>query len=315
LYKIGDNGGFMNGLYVIWPDYAMIDKAIAAGVDTLLVTFSFLPGENRTVDYFDKYETSIACCRKYKGLVKVLAGPNWISLYNDVVEEGRMIVDGVKSKKTPCPNYHWYSAARTQLLIDIYNQGLIDGIAWDVEHYEAGWKDKDILEVLKLKIKCECSRCSGQSWKEQWTNNADNIRNMLCGIPILGQMPYNTDWSMSRYQNDVYNFNEDTYTTRGVWPRRKQRFKLWWRKWRSGLKYRVVPGIFIETFDDDTFFDMLKYYKSSYGGYWIYNHKRFSANNKITTEAAAVIRQAVGGYYDESLVSDEFFAKLKGVNS
>jgi hypothetical protein len=312
---IGARGNMSNkmiGLYTIWPDFDYIDKAIQAGINTLLVPFYNLPGKPYDGWYFDTYETSLSVLQRYKGTgVKLIACPVLYPGWYDVDKDDRFVSGGTEYKNHFCPISTNHIETFIAPFRDLFIQGLCHEVIWDAEHYTGKPK------MFDQKIRCECQRCNGLSFKDQWEIRASNIKNDKF---ITGQFPYNSAWSMNCFDGNGKMLTEDTYNGEG---NLQTRLKLWGARfvdtWKNDCpKYSIVPGAFMEIFKTpDLFLKYLKYLKTHfpYDGYWIYSQKMMSKNSRIPQSEIQAISN--GGFYEMRLVDEvdpNFFQKLKEIN-
>lgn len=139
----------------------------------------------------------------------------------------------------------------------------------------------------------------------------------------VGTMPYNNWWNFWRYSNGGLNgtifnttqirfYDESFYTGYST----KRVFDVWWNRIKSkyihGVDYKVSSGVWLEVLNEENFFYALSKLSKSrvIDGWWIYSQKRMTKNSRITDETAKKER-ATFGMYEESLVDDNFFIRLK----
>lgn len=300
----------MKGLYIIWPDTEYIDKAIAAGIDTLLINLSDIPKDPPSV-YYDSYETTIALLERYKDnkRLKKYIMPYWVRQWVDIPAEQQMVHNGVKITRTPCTTNRAYIESRVNPVVGLYKQGLCDGILWDVEEYGSAVPEQ-CLKIFGQEVKCECEYCKDLSFKEQWNIHRNIVKGLLQEIPVNGHIPYLKNWwGLDRYPGEPIVLLGDSYYGY-TW---KDRLSWWWIKQKlkllHGIKCNVMPGIFLEVLPYDKFFDLLQYTLKHYDSYWIYTQKIMSRNSRITEDEIKTL-----GYVNFDLVTDDFFARLKEIN-
>lgn len=299
----------MKALWVMWYDYEYIDKAIDAGIDTLIVTAFDLPKDPPS-NHFDPYDKIVECLEYYKNKnVKIFLNPIWNrNNWYEIPLEQRLFFNGEYHKFTACIANKEFIASRINPAVELYKRGLCDGIIWDVEEYNRG-TGKDVIEFFTEKNKCECINCKDLSWKEQWKIHQDYCKELLKDVPINGHFPTREVWSLKRYPNENYLFVETTYGGIEIW----KTIKLFLYKLRNrlfyNLKYTLVPGLWVEYLPYEDFFKEVKKSLIVYGGYWIFAQKIFSRYSKNSTESLID-----AGCINTELVDDEFFERLKKIN-
>ena len=297
----------MKGLYTIWIDWEYIDKAIEAGIDTLIISAYDFPQSFPPSNHFDSYETIMNTIERYSGKVKIILLPVWLKEWADLPEDQRFVTGGKIYPRIPCPKSDAYANSIIEPALELFKSGKINGIAFDMEQYGT-----NNMHVIKGKIPCECPRCIGSSWIEQ-----HNIQKMIFkkmnDFPIVGEMPYNEWFNLDLFPKNIrYLFTADTYNKINF----GNKFSLWikrlWSKLKYKTDYKIIAGIFLETHTEDQFFEMLKQADKSslFDGWWIYPQKRLSKYSKISDIPDANALKETG-YFDTSLVNDQFFARLK----
>jgi hypothetical protein len=304
----------MKGLYLIWPDHTYIDRAIEAGIDTLLVTFYNLPGELNDGSYFDTFEQSKAVFERYKNSgVRLIAVPAIYQFWSDLPESERFFQGGKSYSRGFCPTSVDHIEKMMAPFRDLVNQGLCHEVIWDTEHYSV------VPQIYAQEIECDCFRCMNINHEDQWKRRADIMKKETWST---GQMCYNSWWSMGCYNNSSKFLTESTYDLGG--KKFGRRFDLWKQKREAkkhGVSYHITPGVFLEVFSStDTFFEYIKWLKSHCpydGGYWIYTQKAMSRWSKMTEDGGIKKLEQDYGYYERRLidiVDPNFFAKLKDIN-
>ena len=297
----------MKALWLMYYDYDMIDKSIEAGIDTLIINaFDLIPPGGG----YDPFDKIIECLTRYKEKypnVKLFLDPIWNPVWVVLPEEQQMFFEGKYQLHTPCIQNRAFIESRINPSIEIYKQGLCDGIIWDVEEYGRGTPDH--ITFFSEKNKCECPKCKDLSWDEQWKIHQDHCKELLVEIPINGHFPTREVWGLKRYPNKLFLFLETTYGGIELWQTIKLRLYQLRNKLFYGLTYKLVPGIWIEAMYEDEFFKQIKIAQKVYGGYWIFAQRIFSHNSKFTEEALKAV-----GCVNTDFVTDSFFAKLKEIN-
>jgi hypothetical protein len=298
----------MKGLYLLWADHIYIDKALEAGIDTLIVPFYSLPGDANDGAYFPTFDQAKDVLVRYKGKAKLIAGPVLYQIWAEIPEEDRFVQSGKSFPRHFCPTSEVYVERIMAPFAKLYAGGLIDEVMFDVEHYTG--EPKMFSEI----IKCECSRCLGMNHDDQWKRRASLIKKYPY---VTGQFAHDSWWSLLCYNSPTV-LNEGTYALTGF----RARWDIWWAEkfmlWFHKVRYSTAPGAFIEIFNStDKYLDYLKYLNKHYGGYWIYTQKMFSRWSKIPQSEIDGCRDGYGGYYETRLVDEvdpEFFKKLKALN-
>ena len=194
---------FNKTIYAIWPDYDYIDKAIEAGIGTLLV----LTYHNVTEEDIDNL------FKRYNGKVTLIPVVSWVGL-STVVPLEQQFFDGKNYQKyTPCPSNIDYIKDKLKFPLELFNKyNSCTGVAIDFESYGKGhegvisyydeWQDKAV---------CKCDKCKVFSEKHQRTLNANYIQYELESA-TLHQLPcVNPNlWNTQKWW-----YNEHTY--KGGW--------------------------------------------------------------------------------------------------
>lgn len=303
----------MKGLWVMWYDYEIIDKAIAAGIDTLLINAFDLPKEPAS-NHFDSYDRLIECLTRYKDNkdIKKYIVPLWNRPWVEIPADQQMFWNGAYHKHTACIANYAYLASRINPAVEIYKMGLCDGIIWDVEEYGRG-TGKDIIEFFSEKNKCECINCTGLSvytWEQQWRIHQYFCKKLLKDVPVNGHMPSREVWGLQRYPNDVLLMLETTYGGITPWQTAKLLMYQMRNKLLYGLNYTLCPGLWIEALPYDDFFKNIGRALNIYGGYWIFAQRIFSRYSKCTAQSLLD-----SGCVNTEVVDDAFFERLKEINS
>ena len=296
----------MKGLYVIWPDFDMIDKAIAAGIDTLLVSCYNFPNDGIVNPGFDTYQKSMSVIERYKGRVKCYLIPSWVRQWITPPINQQFVYNGSPCPHTPCFNNRSYAESRINPAIQLVTEGKIDGLIIDSEQYSGE------VQYLDENNRCECPACCNATWNQQWDRNKDLMKSLGIGLlKEIGTMPYKEWWNFYRYSSNdnILHFDEDYYTgfTYG------KLIKTYWTKLLNSLiqGYKTIPGVWLEVQkSDDDFFDSLKKCNRFFGGWWIYPQMRLTKYSGISQEQIDQFIQ-IFGQYDTTQVNDSFFERLK----
>ncbi|MFH1408969.1 MAG: hypothetical protein ABIH34_03610, partial [Nanoarchaeota archaeon] len=236
----------MKGLYLLWADHIYIDKALEAGIDTLIVPFYSLPDDANDGGYFPTFDQAKDVFVRYKGKAKLIAAPVLYELWSDLPMDERFAQKGQYLPRHFCPTSESRLDKVMAPFVKLHAQGLVDEVVFDVEHYTGEPK------MFSKEIRCECSRCVGMSHEDQWKRRRDLMKKYPC---CTGQLALDSWWSLRCY-NKPKVLNEGTYALTGF----KNRWNIWWAQriasWFHGVNYTVVPGAFIEIFrSTDTFLE------------------------------------------------------------
>jgi hypothetical protein len=312
-------------LYILWPDFEYIDKCIEAGINTLLVTFHDMP-TTPSSNYYDTWQTSVSVCERYKNSgLKIIAVPLWSRQWAPILEEQRFVQNGNSLEFTPCIINLDYMESRLQPLHELFSQGLIHEVVWDIEEYDAG--KPGIIKYWTEKIKCECPKCliMGITWKDAWLLHIESFKTRSQGLNCRGNLDFDSWWQLKRYQNNnIVNYTERTYAELSLFKYYVKYIglvlKRLYNKLFYKLNYDIVAGAFIEVFNSPSaYLEYLERIMRSplFSGYWIYTQKTFSRNSKLTPEQIEEMKKE-SGHYEERLIDQidpEFFNKLKILNS
>jgi len=300
----------MKGLYLLWADHVYIDKALEAGIDTLIVPFYSLPEDANYGKYFPTFDQAKDVFIRYKGKARLIASPVLYQFWSDLPIDERFVQGGRSFPQHICPTSETYIDRFMAPFVKLRAQGLVDEVVPDVEHYTGEPK------IYNDKIRCECSRCALLSHEDQWKHRAMLLKKYPY---ITGQLAHDSWWSLNCYTQKRV-FTENTYSESGF----VTRLQMWIVKFLAtfhGCNMTIVPGAFIEMFrSTDTFIRYLKYLKthSPYdGGYWIYTQMMFSRWSKLPKSEIDSLAKKNGGFYETRLIDEvdpDFFAKLKDLN-
>ena len=257
---------FTKTMYVIWPDYDYIDKAIEAGIDTLLV----LTYHNVTEEDIDNL------FQRYNGKVTLIPTVDWIQ-EGTKISQDQQFYDGVKYQKyTPCPLSIDYMKDKLKFSLELFNKySSCTGIAIDFESYGKGhdgvvsyydeWQDEAI---------CKCDKCKGLSEHDQRMKNVELMQEILGEISIH-QLPCVNPylWSICDWW-----YNESTY--KGGWNVYRILKYTFNMKWFHDVTTLNTSGVWMEHFTAKDYLKLIKKYikSASNDGYWLYPQMRMSKN-------------------------------------
>jgi len=292
----------MKGLYSLWKDEGYLDQAVTAGIDTILVAVYNYPWSSN-IPTFDSWETCLSVFERYKGKVKMLACPVLFG-ENQLVPDGHKFKSaGIEYEKTWCPT-------SDEMMARYFTpfKGICDGIVYDPDVVN----NASSINFFQNQIACECDRCKSKfpSQESQWAYRRSVMQKDSFN---MGQLIYNTPWSMQCYNNALY-LTEDTYGKRNTCDG----FKWRWAndKLAKSGHYTIVPGVFLEAYKTtDDFLTQLAYWNKHYGSWWIYSQHMLSRNSKMTEEGMKQLEVGFG-YYERRLMADvdsNFFNKLKSI--
>lgn len=312
----------IKGLYIIWGDPYYIDRCIDSGINTLLVANQHLTPEEdeQRIPHWGSYKNTIDILTRYRGQVKLVLVPLYMKFWGRL-EPHQMFLDaGYYRQKTPCPtSFNWVTdrLKKAEKICHEYGADLV----MDVEGYGAS-VDKDILNLGSgkywPKYFCDCERCEiktdGKVFKKihQWNIHNQYNRMFFKKYRISGQLLNTNHWTFSRYSDKPYIFLEGTYPMGSTkkWNLMSKLFQA--KKWEYINRYifrkdaHYVPGVWLERFKEDEFFDYLAWLRKYYDSFWIYSQSRLS---KYSPYHADQTRQP-NPYYHK-VVSPSFFKQLK----
>lgn len=293
----------MKGLYLVKADHEMMERAIAAGIDTLLIPF-YSYGEVPWDGTMDTFDQNVETCKRFKDKAVVIACPvvfpHWW-----IVPNGRKFVhNGVALPGHFCPTNGEHLEMQMAPFRALLYEGLIHEVIWDVEHYSG------LPKYFSEKIPCECSFCSSLGWEGQWKHRAMMVHKDSFST---GQLAIDSKWSVAC-------LNRKRVLVEGTYPKTgfMMRLQLWATKWWNNID-TLVPGAYIEVFRElDGFIQYLKYLSSHcpYSGYWIYSQMCLTRNLTMSPEEVQSLTGSFG-YYDTRRVGErdfQFFEKLKIIN-
>jgi len=292
----------MRGLYLVKADHEMMERAVAAGIDTLLVPF-YSYGEVPWDGTMDTFDQNVATCRRFAPVTKVIAVPVMFPHWCEFPPEQRFVLNGQQLPKHFCPTN---SAAYESFIMpfrELIGQGIIHEVILDVEHYSGHPK------YFSEKVPCETDFCRQLGWEGQWKHRKVM---MAKDTFITGQLAIDSKWSVETLHNKRV-LAEGTYPKTGL----TMRLQLGSTKWLNNID-TIVPGAFIEVFQStDDFIEYLKYLKSScpYDGWWIYSQMALTRNLTISPEEQVNLRRGFG-HYDPRRIDErdgDFFRKLSTV--
>ena len=299
----------MKGLYLLWADHIYIDKALAAGIDTLIVPFYSLPDDVNDGGYFPTFDQAKDVFVRYKGKVRLIASPVLYQFWASLPKDEMFVQNGVYFPRHICPTSETHIDRFMAPFVKLHSQGLIDEVMPDVEHYTGEPK------IYNDKIRCECPRCAPLSHEDQWKHRAMLMKKYPY---VTGQMAHDSWWSLNCYSQKKV-LSENTYSESGI----GKRLQMWSVKRLAkshDCNMTIIPGAFIEMFrSTDKFIGYLGYLQSHcpYEGYWIYTQKMFSRWSKLPQSEIDSLSKGNGGFYETRLVDEVdpgFFSKLRALN-
>lgn len=309
----------IKALYVIWPDFEYIDKAINAGINALLVANQNLSlSDDSEHQHWGSYKDTVDILQRYRDTnVDLILVPTLIDSWREIPNLFQFDAGHRKYTKMFCPTCNIHVEDRFFKILELQLKYRITGIIWDLEHY--GYKvDSDILrwtyDDYKPKYYCKCKYCNGLK-ENQWKYFQRTFKAYIKKFPITGQL-VDRPWNFKMYpEGNTWLFTESTYNKRSWHVRWRYAIKTWIRyklisKILWGFKLKgICPGAWAEKFTEKEYIDYLEYLLKNpfYSGYWIYTQMRFSSNtmhNPVNDEQP---------YYPK-LMSDEFFKNLKILN-
>jgi len=251
---------FMKGMYLIWPDYDYIDKAIDAGIDTLLVNLEI--NNNEEIEkIFKKYSSRVNC-------IPVRA---WLGRDKIIPQEQRFFNGSVYYKHVQCPTNVEYIKSLLKQPLNLVNRYNCNTIGIDFEYYLA---DIKYYEEWENGHQCRCEQCKSLSEREQRVNNAELIRQELKGnklyhLPVVN--PYL--WQIGEVWCNEFTY-EDMYDYGKIL---KNTYKI---KSEFNVTTDNVSGLWVEKFTAKDYLKALeKSIKSpANDGYWLYPQMRMSRN-------------------------------------
>jgi len=293
----------MKGIYLVRSDKEMLERAIAAGIDTLLIPFYDIP--NRPASGLDSWETNVETCLQFKSKVRIIAVPVMLPHWCDFPEEQRFVYKGQKLPKHFCPTN---SEAYESFIIpfrELILQGTVHEVILDVEHYSGPPK------FFSEKIPCETEFCQKIGWEGQWEHRKIMMERDTF---ISGQLAIDSKWSVSTLSKKRV-LAEGTYPKTGIGMRLQLKSTKFFNKIDT-----IVPGAFIECFSStDTFIEYLKYLKSKcpYNGYWIYSQMALTRNCTMSPDEVVSLSNSYGFYSTKRIDERDsmFFDKLKKLNN
>lgn len=315
----------LKGMYLIWPDEEYIDKAINAGIDTLLVTLHSLRPD-RPQSSFGTYQETVDILRmcNVKG-VKVFIVPTMVHqmYWGDLsIPESERFFNGTKRLRTPCPTSKEAIRLAFEYVIPLFHLGLYSGLILDMEEYGCG-QIADILPYHRdfgMDYTCRCNRCAGLSSKDQRRTHSQNLLTFLSAekITVTGLMPYDNPYLWKAFVNETWWFTETTYDKFKVWDRVLK--YTWQNKYKYGSKVKLISaGLWVERFYAGTFLEHLKLVgkSSTIDGIWIYPQARMSKHSPFHEGVTDPELAKLSNYYTSLIDSNakeadpDFFNKLK----
>ena len=276
---------YNKAMYVLWPDYEYINKAIDSGVNTLIIAMYNPRPDMEQKKYFGTYEENVETLTHYRNAkVKLILMPAWWQPWYPLPKEHCFILGHKFYLKTPCPTDNYHIDWVTEYPLKLYKEGLCDGLFWDFEDYGA----HDDPERLKYfdewnedKYRCMCHRCIGFDEREQRDILYEKIWNKLddAKVKINGEYNYTDPLMWDAFPHEQWFVNAHTYKD---WSVIKRIWKYtfpnrWFRKTKIE---NITCGQWLEQFTSKESLEHLeKIGKSaSVDGYWLYPQMRMSKN-------------------------------------
>jgi len=299
----------MKAVYLLWADQSMVEKFMASGVDTFLITCHDMPWENPS-NYYDSKEKTLSVVNFIRrreneyGRKDLFIVPLWVRPWTPIPKEQRWKArSDMDFSGTPCPTNKEYAESRILPAISFAKEIDAKGIIWDLEHLEQSRSDViPFYFSTHPKYRCNCERCSPYTIENLWKIHSNIIWDILnqSGIPIHGQMPYTYGWTMRQYPGDLHHFTEETYMKDvRCWERLKWEWN--WKKYK--VSPRLIPGIFCEYHHtEERLINYIKKIYNKYDNFWLYCHRYF--NNIPNPHLDYPIKEKA---------SDWFFKELKKI--
>uniref|UniRef100_A0A6M3KP03 Uncharacterized protein n=1 Tax=viral metagenome TaxID=1070528 RepID=A0A6M3KP03_9ZZZZ len=293
----------MRGLMIVKADHEMMERAITAGINTLIVPFYTVPG--RPWDgYMDTWEENVATCAIFKDRARILACPVMLPHWCILPPEQQFIYKGVKLPGHFCPTNQEAYEAVIGPFRDLVTKGIVHEVILDVEHYSGPPK------FFSEKIPCETEFCRQLGWEGQWKHRKIM---MAADTFITGQLAIDSKWSVQCLTRKRV-LAEGTYPKTGMIMRLQLKGTKVWNSIDT-----IVPGAFIEVFrSTDDFIKYLGYLQSScpYSGYWIYSQMALTRNAALSDSAQADHAKGFGSYDNRRIDERDpgFFTKLTSLN-
>jgi hypothetical protein len=299
----------MKGLYIIWPDMEMIDKAVQSGIDTIVVANAEYP-YGTYPNHWGRWDDCERVLEKYRDHpVKIVFAPVWVPYWEDL-PLNQSFHDGNRYwRRTPCPTSELFVKNRIEPAVKIANR-FNASLGFDFEGYGHRTINLYNRSVWKRK-KCKCSRCHKLSAREQYKVQQKNIRNYTSGLRKreIFIFPYKYQWVMKMFPKDFtkHFMTEATYSGDGG----SKQLNAFWNK-LFGI--RTSAGIWTEQFSESRVLKEIEHYKKKwvYKGYWLYSQMNLSRYSWFRT------RDDYGSPYEKrpftKLFSDAFFRWLKTFN-
>ncbi len=320
---------YVKGMYLIWIDEDYVEKAINAGINTILLAWQNLYPEHGEIhDLYGTYSEVINFLEKYANdpRIDIVLVPT-LNMHFKNLEKNECFYDGKKYwQRTPCPSNKLSIYNRLNPIIKMCKKYNIKNVIFDVEHYLGNTSEYGVLTIWDNKYfpkyQCKCNTCLKllNSSENQWEKFENIFKNNLKNnnINAYGQMPYFNIWNFKKYIGEKWLFTERTYP--GGKPSKslvKEIFrKQWFKKLESkilGQKIKICAGIWAEKFSANKLLEWIYEYGkiSLYDGYWLYPQARFSKYTKFKRDK---------NYFtlidnpNDPTADIHFFEKLKKVN-
>jgi len=298
----------MKALYILWPDYGYILRAIESGIDTLIVAMYNPRPDMRQKTEFGTYQEIVDILRHFKGSkTKVILMPTWYNPWYP--NPGKALYYNNRYyRETPCPLDKNYIDWVLEYPVKLYRKNLCNGIFIDFEDYNLESNNRVAYFRDYDKIKCNCKSCKKLSNNEQRAILYYNINKKLDPVykQMLGQYTYPEENALRSFK---YWVNGLTYY--------KYNFLKIWFAIRKSKNTKVICGQWVEQHSEKESIKWLKKVGKSVfsDGYWLYPQMRMSRNcywRKYPNESWS--KYSIGDLKHINLLSDDYFKKLKKVN-
>jgi len=174
---------FEKAFYCLWADYDMIDKAIDAGIDTLIVANQNLePWEDEIYTHWGTYKECTETAERYRERVKLVFCPLYFPFLHDLPESWSLIEkDGTIRRRTPCPSSYVLLEYRMSGVLDFCHKHGIRDVIFDPEPYLH--KKYDSIQEWNNHVygpakRCYCPRCKGLPTNDQWRTFQENMQSL-----------------------------------------------------------------------------------------------------------------------------------------
>lgn len=303
----------MKALYVIWADFEYIDKAIDAGIDTLIIANQNLPtdtdplpddGSGGNWGMWDDCKKTI---EKYQmSGVRILFNPILVPYWKDLPKDQQFYDGKEYHARTPCPTSVDFVVDRVFPAYQISKRYNIE-LVFDIENYgetRCLWN-----KGRWSRLKCKCDRCKGKSTSKQYKIHHDLMNGAMDGRAV-GSFPYDSKWVLNLFGKKGKYFTEYTYSSDSSLKNKM------WVIWLKLTGTKTYAGIWMEKFSAESLLKKIEKTDKAwkYEGYWLYPHARMS---KYSPLLYPYHYEGINPY-NNTLVDHEdpqFFQKLKKINN